>query len=66
LAPGAPSPGSPFDRQIFLYDRENRRTTPVSVDSLGSGADDASFQPSCSGDGRLVIGISQVYLHDRR
>jgi cysteine-rich repeat protein len=64
---------------IFVHDRVRRDTTRVSVDSIGTGGDSASYRPSISHNGRfiafhsmaqnLVPGdtnpIDDVFLHDR-
>jgi Tol biopolymer transport system component len=39
---------------VFVHDRDTAETRRVSVDSAGSEADGVSFEPSISGDGRLV------------
>jgi len=63
---------------IFVHDRLTGQTTRVSVASDGAEADDQSFCPSISGDGRYVVffswatnlvaddsnGESDVFVHD--
>jgi Tol biopolymer transport system component len=65
---------------IFVYDRASGRTTRVSVDSSGAQANDGSYTPSISADGRFVAFASDasalvpgdhnrredVFVHDRR
>jgi Tol biopolymer transport system component len=41
-------------QDVFVHDRQTGTTTRVSVDSLGGQADDDSFAPSISADGRFV------------
>ncbi len=62
----------------FVHDRKRGGTTRVSVDSSGAQGNDASFEPSMSGDGRFVAFYSDasnlvpgdtnresdVFLHD--
>lgn len=43
---------------IFVRDRQRGETTRVSVDSSGAEANDTSFSPAISGDGRYVAFIS--------
>jgi Tol biopolymer transport system component len=67
-------------QDIFVHDRQTRRTTRVSVSSSGQQANNASFYASISGTGRFVAFYSNatnlapgghpdvsgsVYLHDR-
>lgn len=63
---------------VFVHDLESGETTRVSVGSGGIEADEPSFLPSLSGDGRLVsftsyahnlvpgtTALMDVYVHDR-
>jgi cysteine-rich repeat protein len=43
-----------FAPDVFVHDRQTGATTRASVAPDGSGADDRSFTPALSGDGRLV------------
>jgi Tol biopolymer transport system component len=65
---------------VFVHDMVSGATTRVSVDSNGAQADNGSFSPSLSSDGRYVAfmswatnlvsgdtnGASDVFLHDRQ
>jgi Tol biopolymer transport system component len=65
---------------VFVHDRETAETSRVSVDSAAVQANGVSFEPSVSGDGRLVafrshatnlvVGDtnvrSDVFVHDRQ
>ena len=65
---------------LFLHDVQNGETTRISVSSSGAQANNASYYPSISGDGRyiafksdasnLVSGdtnaVSDIFLHDRQ
>ena len=66
---------------IHALDRSVGETGLVSVNSAGEAADDSSFEPVISGDGRFVVfrsaatnlvaslarpGSAEVYLHDRQ
>src|SRR5437763_507431 len=76
LVPGDTN-GAP---DIFVRDRVSGRTTRVSVDSSGAQANEGSFTPSISADGRFVAFASDatalvpgdhnrhedVFAHDRR
>src|SRR5690242_10023935 len=42
-------------RDVFVYDRQTRQTTRVSVAGDGSQANGDSFAPAISGDGRYVV-----------
>jgi len=64
---------------IFVHDRATGATTLVSVDSAGTQANDESYLPAISGDGRYVSfcsnasnlvegdtnNVSDVFVHDR-
>jgi len=66
--------------EIFLHDLQSGKTTRVSVDSNGAQADNGSFYPVISGDGRFSAfmsdatnlvsgdtnGFSDIFLHDRQ
>ncbi|UCD34500.1 MAG: PD40 domain-containing protein [Nitrospiraceae bacterium] len=66
-------------RDIFVHDRHAGSTTRVSVDSLGSQANNSSFAPSVSSDGRYIAfdslagnlvasdtnGLRDIFVHDR-
>ena len=45
---------------VFVYDRQAKTTTRVSLGPGGVQADDASFGPSLSGDGTVVAFISRA------
>ena len=65
---------------LFVRDRQTGETTRVSVSSIGAQADESSYYPSISGDGRFVAfmsdatnlvsgdtnGFGDVFLHDRQ
>lgn len=65
---------------VFVHDRQTGKTTRVSVNSDGSGANEFSGSPSISADGRLVAfdsgadnlvpvdtnRMSDVFVHDRQ
>jgi Tol biopolymer transport system component len=51
---GGSIPATDAFADIFLHDRQTRRTERVSVDSEGRAANDASFFPAISADGRIV------------
>ncbi len=65
---------------IFVHDRQTGATERVSVDSSGTEANNASFDPSVSSDGRFVAfrslatnlvagdtnGAGDVFVHDRQ
>ena len=67
-------------RDIFVHDRQTRKTARVSVASDGSQANDFSIYPSISADGRYVAfgssasnlaagdtnGVEDVFVHDRQ
>src|SRR5581483_8759234 len=44
---------------VFVYDRQAKTTTRVSVAAGGGQAGDASFSPSLSGDGSVVAFVSR-------
>ncbi|MCA9974265.1 MAG: hypothetical protein KC413_00890, partial [Anaerolineales bacterium] len=48
-------------QDIFLYDTVNDTTTLVSKDTSGGGADNASYKPSISADGRYVVYDSYAF-----
>ena len=64
---------------VFVYDRATGQTTRISVDSSGNQANDSSFAPFISADGRFVSyssiasnltggdtnGVSDVFVFDR-
>ncbi|MCA9397632.1 LPXTG cell wall anchor domain-containing protein, partial [candidate division WWE3 bacterium] len=64
---------------VFVYDRQTGQTARVSTDSLGSEANDASYYPSISDDGRYIgfwsyatnlvngdtNGVGDVFVYDR-
>lgn len=64
---------------IFVHDRATKQTTLLSVDSDGSQANDNSYSPSVSADGRYVAftsnatnlvlgdtnGLYDIFVHDR-
>ncbi len=45
---------------VFVYDRETKLTERISVSSIGNQANDRSFGPSISADGRFVTFDSQA------
>jgi hypothetical protein len=63
---------------VFVHDRVTATTVRASVDSAGGQADESSFRPDLSGDGRVVTfdseasnlvagdinGFSEVFVHD--
>ncbi len=65
---------------VFVHDRQTRRTERVSVDSAGTQADGDSASPALSADGRFVAfsssatnlvpgdtnGQADVFVHDRQ
>jgi archaellum component FlaF (FlaF/FlaG flagellin family) len=65
---------------VFVHDRQSGQTERVSVDSSGAQANNSSFNPSISGDGRYVAfqsyaddlvpgdtnGFADVFVHDRQ
>ena len=67
-------------KDIFVHDRQTGATTRVSVDSAGAQANDNSFRPAISDDGRFVAfrsdatnlvagdtnGVRDVFVHDRQ
>ena len=67
-------------KDVFVYDRQAGTTERVSVASGGSPANQGSFNPAMSGDGRYVAfsssatnlapgdanGQFQIFLHDRQ
>ncbi len=67
------------DEDVFVHDRVTGTTQRVSVDSLGTEADDASFDVAVSADGRFVVFDSyasnlvegddndafDIFVHDR-
>jgi len=69
-----------LDYDVFVRDRQNGTTERVSVDSLGTEGDSASFYASISADGRYVVfhglatnlvggdtnGTFDVFVHDRQ
>ena len=69
-----------LNASIFVHDRQTSQTTLVSINSDGMEADDYSYFPSISADGRYVgfasrahnlvpentNGFSNVFVHDRR
>jgi Tol biopolymer transport system component len=66
--------------EIFLRDRQSGETTRISVSSNGAQADNGSFYPAISGDGRFIAfmsdatnlvggdtnGFSDIFLRDRQ
>ncbi|NQT21142.1 MAG: hypothetical protein HQ592_15650 [Planctomycetes bacterium] len=68
------------ENDVFVHDRQTGQTTRVSIASDGTEADDDSFQPSLSVDGRYVAFDSEaanlvpgdtnemddVFVHDRQ
>jgi Tol biopolymer transport system component len=76
LAPGDTN----LKSDIFVHDRQTGATTRVSVSTSGVQANDASYMPDISGDGRYVVFWSDatnlvpgdtnlhsdVFLHDRQ
>jgi LPXTG-site transpeptidase (sortase) family protein len=66
-------------RDVFVHDRTTGKTTRVSVDSTGTQADESSYKPAISYDGRIVAfdtdatnlvagdtnGDYDVFVHDR-
>lgn len=66
-------------RDIFVYDRTNRTTERVSVDTAGNQSNAFSYDPTISADGRYVVfvssatnlvagdtnGVEDIFLHDR-
>jgi Tol biopolymer transport system component len=69
-----------FSRDIFVHDRQTGQTSRVSVSSTGQQADNASFDPQLSADGRFVAfwsyaknlvvgdtnGREDFFVHDRQ
>jgi Tol biopolymer transport system component len=65
---------------VFVHDRQSGQTERVSVDSSGAQANNSSFNPSISGDGRYVAfqsyaddlvpgdanGFADVFVRDRQ
>ena len=65
---------------LFVRDRQTGATTRVSVSSSGAQAEESSYYPSISGDGRFIAfmsdatnlvsgdtnGVSDIFLHDRQ
>lgn len=65
---------------IFVYDRETKKTTRVSIDSAGKQGNNSSYAPSISADGRWVAfqseatnlvpgdanGWVDIFVHDRQ
>ena len=65
---------------VFVHDRQNGETTRVSLDSLGGEANNASYDPALSADGRYVAFESRasnlvdddtniywdIFVHDRQ
>ena len=65
---------------LFLRDRQTGETTRISVSSIGAQADESSYYPAISGDGRFIAfmsdatnlvsgdtnGFSDIFLHDRQ
>jgi hypothetical protein len=65
---------------LFLRDRQTGETTRISVSSIGAQANQSSYYPAISGDGRFVAfmsdatnlvsgdtnGFSDIFLHDRQ
>ncbi len=72
-------PGSGY-AGIYVRDRQTGQTTRVSVDSAGNEANDQSFYPSISADGRYVLfesmagnlvagdnnNVPDMFVHDRQ
>ena len=66
-----------LSRDIFVYDRDGRKTAVVSVQTGGALLDAGSDYPSISGDGRVVVfqslastpaapgGVWRIFAHDR-
>jgi Tol biopolymer transport system component len=64
---------------VFVHDRQSRTTTRVSVDGSGAQANEQSWRPAISADGRLVAfasrasnlvagdtnGAADIFVHDR-
>lgn len=63
---------------VFVYDRQNRKITRASVDSYGIQADNNSYYPQISADGRFVVystyatnldfgdvGFEDVFIYDQ-
>jgi len=69
-----------FSRDIFVHDRQTGQTSRVSVSSTGQQADNASYDPQLSADGRFVAfwsyaknlvvgdtnGREDFFVHDRQ
>ncbi len=65
---------------VFVHDQQTGATERVSINSAGFGANDASFSPSVSSDGRFVAfgsiavnlggndtnGVQDIFVHDRQ
>lgn len=65
---------------VFVFDRQAKRTARVSINSSGAQANGGSFLPQLSGDGRYVVfeslasnlvprdtnGVIDVFVHDRQ
>ncbi|ANY81261.1 hypothetical protein BB934_26115 [Microvirga ossetica] len=74
-----PDDGNGTDADVFVYDRKTDTTEIISVASDGSAANDESFLPKISANGRYVVyesnasnlvpgdgnGATDVFLHDR-
>lgn len=60
LVPGDPDRNGV--RDVFVYDLEDSKMVRVSVNDAGEEADDASFDPSISTDGRFVTFTSEGRL----
>jgi Tol biopolymer transport system component len=72
-------PDDTRDRDIFVHDRQTGVTEQVSVDSAGNQANNDSYYPAISGDGRYVAfgsiasnlvlddtnDVQDVFVHDR-
>jgi len=72
-------PDDTRDRDIFVHDRQTGVTEQVSVDSAGNQANNDSYYPAISGDGRYVAfgsiasnlvlddtnDVQDIFVHDR-
>ena len=54
-----PSDTNGFGYDVYLHDRQTGRTEQVSVDSAGIQANDSSYNPSITPDGRYVSFVSE-------
>ena len=60
LVPGDTNGPYPIGEDVFVRDRVSGTTERVSISSFGAQADDASYHPAISADGRYVAFTSQA------